>query len=40
MIGTTSSGISNQLEDMYSPYTGTTGILLHANGKFTMGKLK
>jgi hypothetical protein len=21
MIGTTSSGISNQLEDMYSPYT-------------------
>jgi len=25
---------------MYIPYAGAVGILLHKNGKFTMGKLK
>jgi hypothetical protein len=25
---------------MYTPYAGTAGMLLHINGKFTMGKLK
>ena len=25
---------------MYTPYTGAAGILLHINGKFTVGKLK
>jgi hypothetical protein len=38
MIGTTSSGISHQLRDIYSIYAGTAGILLHINGKFTIGK--
>ena len=37
LIGTTSSGISNQLRDIYP---GTAGMLLHINGKFTLGKLK
>jgi hypothetical protein len=40
MIGTTSSGISDQLRDIYTPYAGVAGMLLHMNGKFTMGKLK
>ena len=35
MIRTTCSRISDQLRDMYS-----AGMLLHINGKFTMGKLK
>jgi hypothetical protein len=26
--------------DVYTPYAGATGMLLHINGKFTMGKLK
>jgi hypothetical protein len=25
---------------MHTPYTGTVGMLLYINGKFTMGKLK
>jgi hypothetical protein len=25
---------------MYTPYAGAAGMLLHINGKFTMGKLK
>jgi hypothetical protein len=37
MIETTSSGISHQLR--FTPYTGAAGILLHVNGKFTIGKL-
>ena len=37
MIGTTSSGISYQLKDIYF-ISGAAGILLHRNGKFTMGK--
>jgi hypothetical protein len=42
MIGTTSSGISDQLRHilLYTPYAGAAGILLHINGKFAMGKLK
>jgi hypothetical protein len=35
----TSSGISNQLRYIY-PYACAAGMLLHINGKFTMGKLK
>jgi hypothetical protein len=34
------SGISNQLRDIYTSYAGATGMLLHINRKFTMGKLK
>jgi hypothetical protein len=26
--------------DRYNPYAGAAGMLLHINGKFTMGKLK
>ena len=26
--------------EIYTPYTGAAGMLLHINGKFTMGKLK
>jgi len=26
--------------DMYTPYASAAGMLLHINGKFTMGKLK
>jgi len=26
--------------DIYTPYAGAVGMLLHINGKFTMGKLK
>ena len=26
--------------EMHTPYTGTVGMLLYINGKFTMGKLK
>ena len=37
MIGTTSYGISYQLRD--TTYAGATGMLLHINGKFTIGKL-
>jgi len=33
MIGTTSCG-------RYTPYAGAAGMLLHINGKFTMGNLK
>jgi hypothetical protein len=41
LIGTTSSGISYQLRYIYIvPYAGAAGMLLHINGKFTMGKLK
>ena len=40
MIGTTSSGIWGQLKDIYTPYTGAAGMLLHINEKFTMGKIK
>jgi len=39
MIGTTSSGISDLLRDIY--FIGdVAGMLLHINGKFPMGKLK
>jgi len=37
MIRTTSSGTSSQLR---YPYGGVAGMLLHINGKLTMGKLK
>ena len=40
MTGTTSAGISDQPRDIYIPYAGAAGMLLHINGKFTMGKLK
>jgi hypothetical protein len=42
MIGDTSSGISYHLRDIYSIYIYiyAAGMLLHINGKFTMGKLK
>jgi hypothetical protein len=36
MQGNTSSGISYQLKDIYA--CGVAGMLLHSNGKFTMGK--
>jgi hypothetical protein len=26
--------------EIYTPYAGAAGMLLHINGKFTMGKLK
>jgi hypothetical protein len=39
LIGTTSSEISYHLRDIYTPYAGATGMLLHINGKFTMEKL-
>ena len=26
--------------EIYTPYAGVAGMLLHINGKFTMGKLK
>jgi hypothetical protein len=37
--------LNNSLEyriiwEIYTPYAGTAGMLLHINGKFTMGKLK
>jgi len=38
MMVTTSSVISYQLRDIYS-VVGATGMLLHINGKFTMGIL-
>ena len=38
LTGNTSSRIWYQLRYMYS--TGSTGLLLHVNGKFMMGKLK
>jgi hypothetical protein len=28
------------LRRIYTPYAGAAGMLLHINGKFTMGKLK
>jgi hypothetical protein len=31
--------ISSETE-IYTPYTGAAGMLLHINGKFAMGKLK
>ena len=40
LIGTTSSRISYILRAIYTPYAGAAGMLLHINGKFTMGKLK
>jgi hypothetical protein len=36
----TDDTISNQLINIYSIYTCAGGMLLHINGKFTMGKLK
>jgi hypothetical protein len=39
LIGATSSGISIKWE-IYTPYAGADRMLLHTNGKFTMGKLK
>jgi hypothetical protein len=27
-------------QEIYTPYSGAAGVLLHINGKFTMGKLK
>ena len=42
MIGTRNCGIPNQLIYIYiyTPYAGAEEMLLHINGKFTMGKLK
>jgi hypothetical protein len=40
LVGPTSSRISYKLRDIYTPYAGAAGMLLHMNGKFTMGKLK
>jgi hypothetical protein len=41
LIGTTSSGMEyGIIREIYTPYAGASGILLHINGKFTMGKLK
>jgi hypothetical protein len=41
LIGTTSSGMEYLIiREIYTPYAGASGILLHINGKFTMGKLK
>ena len=37
MIGTKCSGIYDQLRNIYTPYAGAPGLLLHINGKFTMG---
>jgi hypothetical protein len=39
LIGTTNSGISYQLRDIYS-ICRSAGMLLYINGKFTMVKLK
>jgi hypothetical protein len=33
-------GISRKTRRSYPQYAGTAGMLLHVNGKFTMGKLK
>jgi hypothetical protein len=40
-IGTTSYGITLQLRycDIYNPYVGTTGMLLHINKQLTLGDL-
>jgi hypothetical protein len=41
LIGTTSSGMEYRIiREIYAPYAGASGMLLHINGKFTMGKLK
>jgi len=40
MIGTTGCGISDPRRERYTPYAGAAGILLHINGKLTMGKFK
>ena len=40
LIGATSSDISYHLRDIYLIYIYVVGMLLHINGKFTMGKLK
>jgi hypothetical protein len=40
LIGTTNSGISYQLREIYITYADAAGMLLNINGKFTMGKLK
>jgi hypothetical protein len=32
--------IKEIMRDIYTPYAGAAGILLHINGKFTMEKLK
>jgi hypothetical protein len=36
-MGTRSSEISTEI---YTLYAGSAGMLLHINGKFTMGKMK
>jgi hypothetical protein len=38
MIGTTSSGVSDQLRDIYTPCASAVGMLLHINGKSPIGK--
>jgi hypothetical protein len=40
LIGTTSSGILNQLGYIYTPYGDAVGMSIHINGKFTMGSVK
>ena len=40
LIGATSSEISHHLRDIHSIYIYAAGMLLHINGKFTMGRLK
>jgi hypothetical protein len=34
------SEIVSSETEIYTPYAGAAGMLLHINGKFTMGKLK
>ena len=40
LIGTTNPEILYKLKDIYTPCECAAGMLLHINGKFTMGKLK
>jgi hypothetical protein len=41
LIGTTSSEMEYRIiREIYAPYAGASGMLLHINGKFTMEKLK
>jgi hypothetical protein len=40
LIVTISTRMSYILRGIYTPYAGAAGLLLHINGKFTMGKLK
>jgi hypothetical protein len=37
MLGTTNSGIA---QEIYSPYASATGMLIHIDGKFTTEKVK